>query len=93
MDKTVKPGDDFFLYVNRKRLAAAQIPPDRTSTGSFQDLQILSEKRVRNIVARLEAKPYDQGGATRNNNTWYAAFDVQPADKYYLPPDKRVRLW
>ncbi|HTV70365.1 MAG TPA: M13 family metallopeptidase, partial [Rhizobiaceae bacterium] len=32
-------------------------------------------------------------GATRNTDGWYAAFDVKPGDKYYLPPDKRVRLW
>jgi putative endopeptidase len=60
MDKAVAPGDDFFLYVNGAWLANATIPPDRTSTGSFQDLQILSEKRMRQIVAQLEAKPYSQ---------------------------------
>lgn len=32
-------------------------------------------------------------GATRNNGGWYEAFDVKPGDKYYLPPDERVRLW
>src|SRR5882762_5903922 len=42
MDKSVKPGDDFFQYVNGNWLKTATIPGDRTSTGSFQDLQILS---------------------------------------------------
>jgi putative endopeptidase len=32
-------------------------------------------------------------GATRNTDAWYTAFDVKPQDKYYLPPDQRVRLW
>jgi putative endopeptidase len=32
-------------------------------------------------------------GATRNTDAWYAAFDVKPDEKYYLPPDKRVHLW
>jgi putative endopeptidase len=32
-------------------------------------------------------------GPTRNLDAWYAAFDVKPTDKYYLPPDKRIRLW
>ena len=35
----------------------AAIPPDRSQTGSFQDLQILSEKRMRTIVEELEKKP------------------------------------
>ena len=29
----------------------------------------------------------------RNIDAWYAAFDVKPGDKLYLPPDKRVRIW
>jgi putative endopeptidase len=32
-------------------------------------------------------------GATRNLDPWYAAFDVKPGEKYYLPPDQRVHLW
>lgn len=33
-------------------------------------------------------------GVVRNDDGWYAAFpDVKPGDKYYLPPEKRVRLW
>jgi putative endopeptidase len=32
-------------------------------------------------------------GSTRNIDAWYAAFNVQPGDKYYLPPDTRIRLW
>ena len=60
MDKSVKPGDNFFLYVNGKWLKTATIPPDRSQTGSFQDLQILSEQRMRTIVNELEKKPYDQ---------------------------------
>jgi putative endopeptidase len=60
MDKSVKPGDDFFEYVNGGWLKAAEIPADRSSTGSFQNLQILSEKRMRDIVDGLEARPTDQ---------------------------------
>jgi predicted metalloendopeptidase len=58
IDKSVKPGDDFFLYVNGNWLKTAEIPADRTSTGSFQDLLILSEKRMKEIVSDIDAKPY-----------------------------------
>ena len=54
MDTSVKAGDNFFLYVNGKWLATAIIPPDRAQTGSFQDLQILSEQRLKTIVADME---------------------------------------
>lgn len=32
-------------------------------------------------------------GPLRNLDAWYQAFNVQPGSKYYLPPEKRVRLW
>ena len=60
MDKTTKPGDDFFQYVNGNWLKTAEIPPDRSSTGSFQDLRIHSEEQLKDIVATLEHKPADQ---------------------------------
>jgi putative endopeptidase len=57
MDKSVKPGDDFFMFVNGAWYKNAAIPPDRTRTGSFDDLEILSEKRMRDLVTGIEAKP------------------------------------
>ncbi len=56
LDKTVEPGDNFFLYVNGGWLKTAEIPAARASTGSFQDLQILSENRLKTIVGDLEKK-------------------------------------
>jgi predicted metalloendopeptidase len=29
----------------------------------------------------------------RNIDAWYAAFDVKPAEKLYLAPEERVRIW
>src|SRR6266550_1716185 len=55
MDKSVKPGDDFFRYVNGKWAATAQIPADRTSYGSFAMLRDLSELRVHEILERFAA--------------------------------------
>jgi putative endopeptidase len=60
MDKKVRPGNDFFKYVNGTWLKTAKIPADRTGTGSFLLLRIRSEKRLKTIVDRLAAKPYDQ---------------------------------
>ena len=57
MDRSIKPGDNFFLYVNGNWLKNAVIPPDRSSTGSFQDLQISSEMRLRTLVEELAKKP------------------------------------
>jgi len=60
MDKSVKPGDDFYSYVNGAWEKTAVIPPDRSGIGSFQALAILSETRMKAIVAELTAKPVDK---------------------------------
>ena len=32
-------------------------------------------------------------GPVRNIDAWYNAFGIGPDSKYYIPPEKRVRLW
>jgi endothelin-converting enzyme/putative endopeptidase len=32
-------------------------------------------------------------GAVRNIDAWYRAFNVQPSDRLYLPPEQRVHIW
>jgi putative endopeptidase len=74
IDPAVKPGDNFFLHVNGGWLKTAQIPADRSSTGSFQDLQILSEQRLTAIVDELDKKP--EGQLTADERKLRDAFDT-----------------
>ena len=36
---------------------------------------------------------YRVNGVVRNIDAWYEAFNVQPGDALYVPPEQRVRLW
>ncbi len=36
---------------------------------------------------------YRTNGIVRNVDAWYKAFNVQPGDKLYLPPEQRVHIW
>lgn len=36
---------------------------------------------------------YRTHGAIVNMDAWYTAFNVQPGDKLYVAPDKRIRIW
>jgi putative endopeptidase len=56
MDKSVAPGDDFFRYVNGGWLKTAEIKPDRSRTGSFDDLLLLSESRMQTLADSLLVK-------------------------------------
>ena len=60
MDRSVKPGDDFFGYVNGTWVKNTPIPPDRSRIGSFDALRMLSEQRMRAIMEKLDAKPADR---------------------------------
>ena len=45
------------------------------------------------IVGNAHAPAEYRTLTVRNIDAWYDAFGVQPGDKLYLAPDKRVRLW
>ena len=36
---------------------------------------------------------YRVDGIVRNFDPWYKAFNIQPGDKLYLPPEERVHVW
>ena len=55
MDRSVKPGDDFFKYVNGKWAATTVIPPDKTAYGAFAVLTYLSEARVHALLDQWAA--------------------------------------
>src|SRR3954471_24271521 len=50
MDPSVKPGDNFFLYVNGGWLKTAVIPSTESSAGSFTDLFNRTKANVKNIL-------------------------------------------
>jgi putative endopeptidase len=57
--------------------------------------ELRRDESLRNLVI---SNPHSPGvfrvqGVVRNMDEWYAAFDVKPEDKMYLPPEKRVRIW
>ena len=52
------------------------------------------EESIRLQVTTDGHAPDEYRAATvRNLDPWYAAFNVTPAQKMYLPPEKRVRVW
>src|SRR5690554_2510644 len=50
MDQSVKPGDDFFRYVNGSWFDKAQIPDDRNRWGSFDELRQNTDQDVLAIL-------------------------------------------
>jgi putative endopeptidase len=53
------------------------------------------DDRMRSILVSDPHSPAEAraAGPLRNVDAWYAAFDVKPGDKAYVPPAERVRIW
>ena len=68
IDKKVRPNDDFFRYVNGIWLDKTEIPSDRTSWGSFNELLKKTDKDAMDILKEASKNPKykadtDQGKA------------------------------
>ncbi|WP_017932074.1 M13 family metallopeptidase [Robiginitomaculum antarcticum] len=74
IDETVKPGDDFFRYVNGKWLDNTEIPADRSSYGSFHILADQAELRVRDIIESAAETGGNAGSAEQRIGDLFSSF-------------------
>lgn len=73
MDKTVRPGDDFFAFANGTWLKTAAIPPDRSSWGTGAELSELTDKRVAELIQQAGAAA-SSGLEAHKIADYYAAY-------------------
>lgn len=64
-DPTIKPGDDFFDYINSKWIKSTPIPADKSRWGGFDMLQDQSTTAVKKI---LENAAYTKVAAPKGSN-------------------------
>jgi putative endopeptidase len=88
MDTSVKPGDDFFSYVNGTAVKNMVIPADKTSIGSFVVLRDLSEARSKAIVTGLAARADVSGDDAKIAAVYNAYMDEAAVEKLGIAPLK-----
>jgi len=74
MDKTVKPGDNFFKYMNGTWLKNTEIPADKSNYGGFSILADLSDERVKAIIEASADKDAADGSEEQKIGDFYASF-------------------
>ena len=74
VDESVKPGDDFFRYVNGKWLDRTEIPADKSNYGSFTVLADEAERRVRKIIEASAAKGNKASSAEKTIGALFSSF-------------------
>ncbi|HTV70363.1 MAG TPA: M13 family metallopeptidase [Rhizobiaceae bacterium] len=78
LDKSVAPGNDFFLYGNGLWMKSAVIPADRSYAGVNLEVDKTNEQRLKDIVASLNSNP-SPTDEERKLRDLYNAFMDQPA--------------
>src|SRR3984885_10890701 len=73
VDKSVKPGDDFYAYANGDWLKRTTIPPDQASWGSFNILFQETQKRTRALIENA-GKSGPPGSEAAKIGDFYSSF-------------------
>ena len=74
IDHNVQPGNNFFRYSNGDWLKTAQIPADRSSTGTFRKVFEQSEKDTAELIRNAGTSHPAAGSNARKIADYYAAW-------------------
>lgn len=74
MDRSVRPGDDFYAYANGTWARETEIPADRASVGGFYIADQSTEKRITALVAQVVAEKPRPGSTAALIHDYYRAY-------------------
>ncbi|HRD28307.1 MAG TPA: M13-type metalloendopeptidase [Caulobacter sp.] len=86
MDRSVKPGDDFYMWASGAWNARTEIPSDRSRFGNFDALSILSEARTRAIIEDSAAGRITGPDAVKIGAAYAAFMDEARAESLDIKP-------
>src|ERR1700686_3461464 len=74
MDRSVKPGDDFYHYANGDWTKRTENPPDRSKVGVFSRLADLSNKRTADLIEEIAKSNPPSGSGARKVADLYNSY-------------------
>ena len=87
VDSTVRPGDDFFAFVNNKWIAAHPIPADKAKYGSFYMLDDNSLTTLRSALEEASKANAPKGTNTQKvGDFWFSGMDTGAIEKAGYTP-------
>jgi predicted metalloendopeptidase len=95
MDRSIKPGDDFYRYANGGWLKTTTIPTGQTTFDNRAILVEKTNKRVRDLIQEAAAANAVRGSVTQKVGAYYAAFmDEDGIESKSLTPlsDEMARI-
>ena len=87
MDKSIRPGDDFFSYVNGSWVAATKIPADKARYGTFDVLRDESQDSVKVIIEESASGDFAKDTDEQKVGDLYRSFmDMETRDARGMEP-------
>src|SRR3954464_649871 len=87
MDRSVKPGDDFFAYANGTWLKNTEIPPDKSAYGAGGILVDITDRRVADLIQEMAKGSASAGSEKKMIGDYYSSFlDTTTIDAAGLKP-------
>jgi len=87
MDTSVRPGDDFFSYVNGKWIAETDIPADKATWGGFSILADQAQADVRAIIEDAAAASSGPGSDEQKVGDLYTSYmDMETRNEKGVTP-------
>jgi len=87
MDRSVKPGDDFYEYANSEWIKRTEIPPDRAGVGVFTKLSDLSNKHTAALIEEIaKSNPPAGSGARKVADLYNSYMDEATIETKGLAP-------
>jgi predicted metalloendopeptidase len=87
MDKSVKPGDDFYAYANGNWMKTTEIPADRSSVGGFLIADQQREKNARALIDEiLKSNPAAGSDEARIRDYYNAYLNTDAIDRAGMAP-------
>jgi putative endopeptidase len=89
MDRSVKPGDDFYLFANGEWIKRTEIPPDRARIGVFTRLDQVSSKRTAELIEEAaKIKAMEDSGTRKIADLYNSYMDEAGIEAKGLTPLK-----
>lgn len=89
MDSAIKPGDNFFMYVNGGWIDTAHIPSTESNVGAFLDVYDTTRSRLHAILDSLSRRRFTKGSVEQEVGDFYASgMDSATIEKLGYSPVK-----
>lgn len=87
MDRSIKPGDDFYSYMNGTWNKSVEIPDDKLAVGPMISMQDLAQDELKSMINEISLEGTTQGSDTQKIRDWYLSMmDLVKLDSLGLSP-------